>query len=532
MDTAVIKYAGKKLCPKNGSGSMQVREFASRSLISSFHPSKPTSAAASSANALQEDSDEDDTPTDYQGLNVSPKSQTEGGDKTIIKQNNFKSPGEHEFVPLASRTAARSETKLASLERELEAVTAELAEAHNRDEAKKKRIAGSAAAERRVNAWTQWGKLREVVVGVADHGCFIPPTAGEQPAVNIEGGSGATVHKGSGAGKIIAEELPWPTGKKKQDTIDAANAQLNGLATTLEARGVRVLRPDGTIDWAQPLKTPFFEVPHQYCSTCGRDSLITLGNIMLEAAMSRRDRHFEVLAYRDIIGEMRSIDPDCLWKAAPRPTLRDSHYNEAWWDLSDDERYASMHEFEFCVTEDEPLFDAADITRCGKDIFVQVSKTCNNAGIHWLKQELAPHGFRVHKVRFPYDLAPSHLDCTFVPLRPGLVLTNPERPILDEDAEIFRNNGWRFVDAPLPKNAERPWASQSSKWLSMNVLVIGPNEVVCEAEETPLHQVLADEGFEVIPVPFRDVYEFGGGLHCATWDITRDDAMEDFFPIQ
>merc|ERR1719515_198463 len=110
--------------------------------------------------------------------------------------------------------------------------------------------------------------------------------------------------------------------------------------------------------------------------------------------------------------------------------------------------------------------------------------TCNRSGIEWLRKELSPFGFRVHTVRFPYDLAPSHLDCTFVPLKPGLVLTNPERPIMEEDAEIFKRNGWRFLDAPLPCNPERPWASQSSKWLSMNVLVIGPDAVVVEEEET------------------------------------------------
>ena len=170
--------------------------------------------------------------------------------------------------------------------------------------------------------------------------------------------------------------------------------------------------------------------------------------------------------------------------------------------------------------------------RCGKDIFVQLSMTCNNAGIEWLRRELEPHGLRVHRVRFPYDLAPSHLDCTFVPLRPGLVLTNPERPILEEDAAIFRANGWRFIDAPQPTNPIRPWASQSSKWLSMNVLSVSPTCVVAEEQEVALHELLEAEGFEVIKVPFRAVYEFGGGLHCATWEILRDDAAEDFFPIE
>merc|ERR1712187_194018 len=124
-------------------------------------------------------------------------------------------------------------------------------------------------------------------------------------------------------------------------------------------------------------------------------------------------RYFEILAFRDIIAEMRRVDPDCFWKAAPRPSLRDEMYNPEWWDLDLEERYERMHNFEFCLKEDEPVFDAADITRCGKDIFVQLSKTCNRAGIEWLRKELSPHGFRVHVVRFPYDLAPSHLDCTF-----------------------------------------------------------------------------------------------------------------------
>jgi glycine amidinotransferase len=37
---------------------------------------------------------------------------------------------------------------------------------------------------------------------------------------------------------------------------------------------------------------------------------------------------------------------------------------------------------------------------------------------------------------------------------------------------------------------------------------------------------------EVIPVPFRDAYPFGGGLHCATGDVQRDGGCEDYFPRQ
>jgi glycine amidinotransferase len=39
-------------------------------------------------------------------------------------------------------------------------------------------------------------------------------------------------------------------------------------------------------------------------------------------------------------------------------------------------------------------------------------------------------------------------------------------------------------------------------------------------------------GMEVIPVPFRDAYPFGGGLHCATGDVHREGVCDDFFPQQ
>jgi glycine amidinotransferase len=39
-------------------------------------------------------------------------------------------------------------------------------------------------------------------------------------------------------------------------------------------------------------------------------------------------------------------------------------------------------------------------------------------------------------------------------------------------------------------------------------------------------------GMNVIPVPFRDAYAFGGGLHCATADVYRESTCQDYFPNQ
>eukprot|EP00548_Thalassiothrix_antarctica_P013169 CAMPEP_0194169460 /NCGR_PEP_ID=MMETSP0154-20130528/4122_1 /TAXON_ID=1049557 /ORGANISM="Thalassiothrix antarctica, Strain L6-D1" /LENGTH=605 /DNA_ID=CAMNT_0038880849 /DNA_START=42 /DNA_END=1859 /DNA_ORIENTATION=- len=389
-----------------------------------------------------------------------------------------------------------------------------------------------------VNAWTEWGDLKEIVIGDANNACFPPPSPSFAPTINEEGSvlkfdqATNTVQEHYGRGKILQEELGrWPQGKKSQAAIDAANWQLSNLAELLMDRGIVVRRPTEfpNQDWSLPIKTPFFETQNQYCGTCPRDIVATVGNTILESANSRRDRYFEIHQYRQLIREYWRKDKAMMWKAAPKPSLNDESFDEKWWHLTKEERYENMHEMQFCITEDELLFDAADMTKLGQDIFVQLSMTTNKAGIEWLSRELKPQGIRVHTLRFPYDLAPSHIDCTFVPLRPGLILTNPDRPIAKKDAECFRKAGWRFIDAPEPNNAVRPAFSQSSKWLSMNVLSISPTCVVVEEQETNLQALLEKEGFDIITVPFRAVYEFGGGLHCSTWDIRREDRCEDFF---
>lgn len=59
------------------------------------------------------------------------------------------------------------------------------------------------------------------------------------------------------------------------------------------------------------------------------------------------------------------------------------------------------------------------------------------------------------------------------------------------------------------------------------------HKTVCiEASETNVMEQMDKLGMEVIPVPFRDAYPFGGGLHCATADVYREGVCEDYFPKQ
>jgi glycine amidinotransferase len=135
-------------------------------------------------------------------------------------------------------------------------------------------------------------------------------------------------------------------------------------------------------------------------------------------------------------------------------------------------------------------------------------------------------------MNFPGDPYPIHIDCTFVPLRPGLFLNNPNRKALPEHRKLFENNGWEIVEAAQPAHENPPPLCYSSVWLSMNVLVLDPKTVCVESSEVHQQEQLDKLGFEILSVPFRDAYPFDGGLHCATTDVYREGCCEDYLPKQ
>jgi glycine amidinotransferase len=152
----------------------------------------------------------------------------------------------------------------------------------------------------------------------------------------------------------------------------------------------------------------------------------------------------------------------------------------------------------------------------------------NAAGIEWLRRHFTDH--RIQTVTFD-DLEPVHIDATFVPLRPGLVLSNPIRPLRNRKVkEHFEKNGWEIIDCVKPVHTEKMPLSFCSQWLSMNMLVLDPKTVCVETQEVAQMEQLDKLGFEVIPVPFWEVSPFGGGLHCATADVYREGTCEDYFP--
>ena len=106
-------------------------------------------------------------------------------------------------------------------------------------------------------------------------------------------------------------------------------------------------------------------------------------------------------------------------------------------------------------------------------------------GIEWMRRHLGDK-YNLHVLSF-FDESPMHIDATLVFLRPGLILSNPERPCQQE--EFFTKSGWKIVKAARPEINDSHHLYFTSKWLNMNILMIDENRVLIDPDEKPLQNV-------------------------------------------
>src|ERR1043166_9006556 len=352
-----------------------------------------------------------------------------------------------------------------------------------------------------VNSWNEWDPLREVIVGTVRGTADIA----YEPALAPYFPPGDPGRAFSGA------RLP-------QAVLDEAERQLDHFAALLERLGITVRRPD-PVDHAVAVTTPHWSTQSGHASACPRDALLVIGDEIIEAPMAQRARWFEFRAYRGLVTDY--FRAGARWTMAPKPLMTDALYRERGPEPFDFNATPSLSEI-------EPAFDAACFARFGRDIVWRPDLVSNAFGAQWLQRHLGP-GFRVHRATFREAL-PTHIDTTLVPVRPGLVLTNPTRPCLDGTTDLFRTNGWRVIDAPISVRSGPAPSRPVGHWISPHILMLDPYTAVVEAAETPMMEFLRALGCDVIPCPFDRVYPFGGGFHCCTADIRREGALQSYFP--
>jgi glycine amidinotransferase len=355
-----------------------------------------------------------------------------------------------------------------------------------------------------VNSWNEWDPLEEVIVGRLE-GATIPSS---HVVVTYD------------VPRAVGRLYPLVSGRRYPRILTrAAQRELDEFIHVLHAEGVIVRRPAIT-DFSRPFATPDWR-SKGFCVSCPRDGLLVLGDEILETPMPWRSRYFEMHAYRALLKEY--FERGARWSAAPRPQLLDDLYDEHY-------RLPEPGEpMRYVVNEFEPVFDAADFVRCGRDLFVQRSNVTNESGIEWLRRHVGER-FRIHPIETRCK-NPMHIDSSFMPLAPGKVLVNPDYVDTKRLPALFKS--WDILVAPRPDPISR-WSwrthvSMCSDWLSMNVLMLDPERVFVDRSQVSMIKALRDWGFQPIALPFLNFAPFGGSFHCATLDVRRRGGLESYF---
>lgn len=261
-------------------------------------------------------------------------------------------------------------------------------------------------------------------------------------------------------------ETAIPQGPVPDWIIKETEEDLYNLVRILEDFGAEVHRP-------KPLDFVGRDGMYNYCP---RDRLLVVGDTVVDCAMMMRSRHMEREALEPYIDGAKILE----------------------------------------MPADKLVLDAANVCRLDDALLVLISKSGNYPAVSWLRTQFP--NLRIEVCNFYSGV---HIDSTIVPIRPGLVMLNAQRVRPAEVPEVFE--GWDRIwveDCHAQTYYQYPYAS---KWIGMNVLVLDTETVIVEQSQSAIIKLLEQRGITVIPLPLRHSRTLGGGFHCATLDLWRQD---------
>lgn len=283
-------------------------------------------------------------------------------------------------------------------------------------------------------------------------------------------------------------------GKLPEFVIDETNEDLDSLIRVLREFNVEIQRPQ-KYDFSQIHNTEHW-ASDGYMNYCPRDVLLVIGDTVIETPMSMRSRINESQHYQ----HLRSLGGK--WITADKPNLLDE-------DISIEKNGIKL-------SNQQPIFDAANVLRINNDILYLVSSSGNYKGAEWLQQQLGNE----YKVHICDDLyASTHIDTTISVLREGLVVLNGERVNQKNCPDIFNN--WEKIYVDDLEQSSFWHYPYGSKWMGLNMLSVDPSTVIVDSTQSKLIKQIEQKGITVIPLLLRHARTLGGGFHCVTLDLHR-----------
>jgi len=103
-----------------------------------------------------------------------------------------------------------------------------------------------------------------------------------------------------------------------------------------------------------------------------------------------------------------------------------------------------------------------------------------------------------------------------------LVALNSSRVTPENCPQALKNWDKIWVDDVVAQDFyQYPYAS---RWIAMNMLSIDPDTVIVDRTQTGLITMLEQRGITVVPHALRHSRTLGGGFHCVTLDLWRQNA--------
>lgn len=300
--------------------------------------------------------------------------------------------------------------------------------------------------------------------------------------------------------------------------IDERKCDLNNLAIFLQNEGIEVLRPL-PCNRLKTIKTPYFNSVF-YSNSNVRDLTLTINNKIITAQTTIRSRYFENTLLNEILYD-ETLKYNKLLISPPLASLSDDKLDWCDW-----REYATLNNKHF-DTRYEILFDAANCIKVtNTDIIMNIGNRNHYNGYVWLKQILPK--INIH----PIYMCDNHIDGTILPIRDGIFLVNT--CFLKHDIRYYlpkKFHNWEFIEVNEKKLNPKIYDElllsgpqlATYEGIDINVLSLSPNKIVVQDSAVHVIDKLDKRGFEVLPIQFRHGVLFGGGIHCSTLDLERDE---------
>ena len=304
------------------------------------------------------------------------------------------------------------------------------------------------------------------------------------------------------------------------ELIEMRNKDLDNLAKTLEARNIIVHRPERLTE-VIPFNTPHFKSELSSASNV-RDLTLIYRDYIIETPVFVLNRYFENTLLYKVFNKAFEGGLGGKWVKAPNTKLTTETMDLNNWNEKRDYNNFDREKYIMAI-------DSAQFLRIGKDVIVNVNSYNHYLGLEWLKSFFPESRF--HMV----NIADNHIDGAIVCLKPGVFLVNPEyKKIVDKMPDCFKK--WSYLvpeDIKISPRVKPGMTSldlqlASSRGMDINIISLDESTVVVNELALNVIELLENNNFEVIPVQLDHSEIFGGGVHCSTLDLLREDEYIDY----